>query len=199
MEPRIQYAKTSDGVNIAFTDSGSGFPVVALPGWFSHVARRYGSVTRRVQARMVAAGARHVTYDGRGRGSSDRSVSDFSLDARVRDLGAVVDHIGLGSFDLIADTWETQEAIAHTAERPDRASHLILVNPVADARGTEMQTLLGGLATLRSDEQFHRPRFRTLTRYATNVLELDETTVAAGSSLTPCQGAYKLTTCRNQH
>ena len=32
MEPRIQYAKTSDGVNIAFWELGEGPTLVYLPG-----------------------------------------------------------------------------------------------------------------------------------------------------------------------
>ena len=39
MEPQIQYAKTSDGVNIAFTTRGEGCPLIFLvgPGGSSHV------------------------------------------------------------------------------------------------------------------------------------------------------------------
>ena len=38
MEPRIQYAKTSDGVNIAFATYGEGPPVVFVGQWLtSHV------------------------------------------------------------------------------------------------------------------------------------------------------------------
>ena len=38
MEPRIQYAKTKDGVSIAFTTMGDGMPLVYMPNnpW-SHI------------------------------------------------------------------------------------------------------------------------------------------------------------------
>ena len=36
MEPRIQYARTSDGVNIAFWTLGKGPPLVTGPGGISH-------------------------------------------------------------------------------------------------------------------------------------------------------------------
>ena len=32
MEPRIQYAKTADGVSIAFWTLGKGIPSVLMPG-----------------------------------------------------------------------------------------------------------------------------------------------------------------------
>ena len=40
MEPQIQYAETSDGVNIAFASTGEGPPLVrvGMPGW-NHVQR----------------------------------------------------------------------------------------------------------------------------------------------------------------
>ena len=38
MEPRIQYAKTSDGVDIAFAAAGEGPPLLVVPTFpLSHV------------------------------------------------------------------------------------------------------------------------------------------------------------------
>ncbi len=37
MEPRIQYAKTADGVSIAFYTLGAGMPVVLMPGSASNI------------------------------------------------------------------------------------------------------------------------------------------------------------------
>jgi hypothetical protein len=38
MEPRIQYAKTKDGVSIAFWTLGEGMPMVYMPDLpFSHI------------------------------------------------------------------------------------------------------------------------------------------------------------------
>ncbi len=38
MEPRIRYAKTSDGVSIAYWTLGEGIPLVHMPqGVFSHI------------------------------------------------------------------------------------------------------------------------------------------------------------------
>ena len=38
MEPRIQYTKTEDGVNIAYWSVGEGDPVVWLPGIWGSIA-----------------------------------------------------------------------------------------------------------------------------------------------------------------
>ena len=44
-----------------------------------------------------------VLYDGRGTGLSSRDVKDFSLEARLQDLEAVVQAVRLKRFTLYAD------------------------------------------------------------------------------------------------
>jgi class 3 adenylate cyclase/pimeloyl-ACP methyl ester carboxylesterase len=132
MEPRIQYAKTSDGVSIAYCVLGEGRPLVYASNvwgdlqWYLHNER----TRSRVDA-LVDAGWQVVRYDGRGTGSSDRNVADFSLDARVRDLQAVVDHIGIERFVLCGFGQGGPPSIVFSVEHPERVSHLALVNTFA--------------------------------------------------------------------
>lgn len=72
-----------------------------------------------------------VRYDGRGFGLSDRDVEDFSLDARVRDLEAVVDALGLERFVLYAVSAGGPTAIAYTVRHSERVSRLILAGTYA--------------------------------------------------------------------
>ena len=72
-----------------------------------------------------------VRYDGRGFGLSDRNVEDFSLDARVRDLEAVVDALGLERFALYGISAGGPTAIAYTVRHPERVSRLILAGTAA--------------------------------------------------------------------
>jgi class 3 adenylate cyclase len=67
-----------------------------------------------------------VRYDGRGSGLSDRDVADYSLDALMLDLEAVVDRTGLESFALWGVVDSGPVAIAYAARHPERVSHLIL-------------------------------------------------------------------------
>ncbi len=67
-----------------------------------------------------------VRYDLRGTGLSDRDVSDFSLDAQLLDLQAVVDRLNLETFDLLAAADSGPVAVAFAAREPRRVSHLIL-------------------------------------------------------------------------
>jgi len=54
MEPRIQYAKTSDGVSIAYCAMGEGTPLVYMPAQISHVQLEWQNPdVRRWYARML--------------------------------------------------------------------------------------------------------------------------------------------------
>ncbi|MCH7812142.1 MAG: hypothetical protein IH958_05885, partial [Chloroflexi bacterium] len=92
MEPRIQYAKTEDGVSIAYWTMGEGRPFVYMPDIpFSHIQLEWQSRGTRRWYERLAERRRLVRYDGRGIGLSEREVTDFSLNAQVLDLEAVVD------------------------------------------------------------------------------------------------------------
>jgi class 3 adenylate cyclase len=147
MEPRIQYAQTKDGVSIAFYTLGEGMPLVDIPlSPFSHIQLEWQIPEWRsfyeslVQNRMV------VRYDGRGSGLSERDVTDFSLDAHLLDLEAVVDCLGLERFTLYGGFALGPVAIAYAARHPERVSRLLLWCSWARAsdayRSAQAQTLI---------------------------------------------------------
>jgi class 3 adenylate cyclase len=126
-EPQVQYAKTSDGVNIAFASMGEGPPLVCvMPPGFAHVQRDWAMFPGIYQ--QLTRTFRLVWYDPRGTGLSDRDEIDFSMEAMMRDLGAVIERTGLRSFAVLAASSSVPPAITCAAKYPDRVSHLILVN-----------------------------------------------------------------------
>src|SRR5713101_6500320 len=134
--PPIQYARAADGVGIAFWTLGRGTPLVYLAGGpWSHVelwqipeCRHW--YQRLAQQRML------VRYDVRGTGQSERDVSDFSLEALLLDVEAVVDRLGLARFTLFGAADAGPVAIAYTARHPERVSRLVLW--CAWARGADI-------------------------------------------------------------
>jgi len=127
MEPRIQYARTADGVSIAFWTLGEGMPLVHMPRHpFSHVELEWQFPEMRRWYERLAHKRMLVRYDGRGSGLSERNVADYSLDALVLDLGAVVEHLGLKAFALLGYMRVGPVAIAYAARHPERVSHLLL-------------------------------------------------------------------------
>jgi len=78
-----------------------------------------------------------VRFDGRGMGLSDRRVSDYSLEAQVRDLEAVVDALGFERFALYGISQGGPTAITYAVRHPKRVSHLILYGSFARFLDTE--------------------------------------------------------------
>ncbi|MEX0785859.1 MAG: adenylate/guanylate cyclase domain-containing protein [Dehalococcoidia bacterium] len=128
MEPRIQYARTGDGANIAFMTLGEGAPplVITPAGPISHLGLEWEVLENRAWLRALAAGRMVVQFDGRGSGLSDGDVGDLSLEAWVEDISAVVDELQLERFDLFAGLGFGPAGIAYAAQNPERVLHLVL-------------------------------------------------------------------------
>jgi class 3 adenylate cyclase len=133
MEPRIQYAQTADGVSIAFWTLGEGMPFVHTSLIFSHIQLEWQYPECRRWYERLAEKRKLVRYDARGVGLSERDVADYSLDARVTDLEAVADRLGLERFALLGMAISGPVAIAYAARHPERVSHLLLWNTYARA------------------------------------------------------------------
>src|SRR3970040_1617040 len=126
MEPHIQHAQTTDGVRLAFWTRGEGLPFVCMPAMFSHVQLEWQYPGVRDWCERLARGRMLVRYDGSGGGLSERNVTDYSLDARILDLEAVVGRLALESFSLWGPHDSGPVAIASAARQPERVSHLVL-------------------------------------------------------------------------
>ncbi len=127
MEPRIQYAKTADGVDIALASMGEGPPLVGLAVFStSHVQRLWAMFPHLFQP--LTRTFRLIWYDSRGTGLSDRDAIDFSMEAMMLDLEAVIDRTGLQSFAVSAFQDAVPIAVTYAATFPERVSHLTLVD-----------------------------------------------------------------------
>ncbi|GAG11167.1 unnamed protein product, partial [marine sediment metagenome] len=147
MEPRIQYAQTKDGVSIAFWTLGEGMPLVEMPfSPYSHIQLEWQVPEWRRQHERSAAKRKLVRYDPRGAGLSERDVAEYSLDAYLLDLEAVVDHLGLEEFALYGSFFLGPVAIAYAARHPERVSRLLLWCSWARAsdayRSAQAQTII---------------------------------------------------------
>jgi class 3 adenylate cyclase/pimeloyl-ACP methyl ester carboxylesterase len=127
VEPRIQYAKTSDGVSIAFWTLGEGMPLLYMPTIpMSHLEVEWQNPGYRGWYERLATNRKLVRYDGRGSGLSDRDVAGYSVDTHILDLEAVVDRIGLERFALFALLHAGPVAVVYAARHPERVSRLLL-------------------------------------------------------------------------
>lgn len=130
MQPPLRYAETEDGVSIAYFAMGRGPPLVFASNFWGD-ANMYAAPhphTRYMTDRLVELGWQLVRYDVRGMGSSQREVTDFSLDARVLDVQAVVRHLGLRRFAVAGVDAASLVALAYAVANPDRVSHVVALN-----------------------------------------------------------------------
>src|SRR3990170_8796379 len=153
MEPQVQYAKTSDGVSIAFSVMGEGRALVITSAWpFCHLEAEWRIPTYRLWHERLAEKARLVRFDARGSGLSQRDVDDLSLDARVLDLDAVANHLALDTLDLHGYGTAGQVAITYAVRHPDRVAHLILWDSFARPSDYYQIPQLQGLIALANSD-----------------------------------------------
>jgi pimeloyl-ACP methyl ester carboxylesterase/DNA-binding SARP family transcriptional activator len=129
----VRFCVAPDGVRIATAVLGQGPPLVKTANWMTHLEYDWKSPLWRHFSRELSRDFRLVRYDSRGNGLSDWDVEDFSLDACVGDLEAVVDGLGLARFPLLGISQGCRVAVAFAARHPERVSRLVLYG--GSARG----------------------------------------------------------------
>jgi class 3 adenylate cyclase/pimeloyl-ACP methyl ester carboxylesterase len=127
MEPRIQYAKTEDGVSIAWAEMGAGPPALLMPSIPLSWLVNWRAVES-LEWRRLAEGYRLIVYDARGTGLSDLSAMDFSMEAMLRDLEAVIAHVGDGPLVVSAQANAVPIAVNYAVSHPERVSRLVFVD-----------------------------------------------------------------------
>jgi pimeloyl-ACP methyl ester carboxylesterase len=168
VEQQIGFATTSDGVRIAYATSGAGPPLVFVLGWATHLTEGLGSPLYDQAGYLAWYSRDHlvVRSDGRGFGLSDRNVSDFSLEARVRDVEAVVDALGLERFDLYGLSAGTPTSVAYAARHPGRVSRLVLacggVGPASGHSSSSMTPALREMLNAAMRTNWESPMVRAM-------------------------------------
>jgi class 3 adenylate cyclase len=122
----IRFCKTIDGVTIAYSTMGQGWPLVIPPQFVTHLE---ADLIEGPFAEVCEALAQHcmvVRFDKRGTGLSEREVTDLSSDETfVPDLEAVVDALRLQTFAVYGLSAGGRLALHYYVKHPDRVSHLV--------------------------------------------------------------------------
>lgn len=109
---------------LAYTDTGSGPLVVAVPG-MGDLRSTYDDLA----PALVDAGYRVVVTDLRGHGDSDTTFTTHGDVATGTDLVALVEHLDAGPAVLVGSSMGGSAAVWAAAERPDLVRGLVLVAP----------------------------------------------------------------------
>ena len=124
----VAFARSADGTRIAYARLGEeGPPLVVSTCWLSHLEYDLQSPVWKHFVRRLGEVSSCVRYDERGFGLSDWDVTDFSFEARLADLEAVVEAAGLDRFALLGMSQGGPVAVAYALRNPERVSRLVLL------------------------------------------------------------------------
>jgi class 3 adenylate cyclase/pimeloyl-ACP methyl ester carboxylesterase len=130
----IRYCTTGDGVRIAYGVEGEGTPLLWIPGWVSHLEFDY-PLFDMAGLRPMLDGIQWIQLDKRGTGLSARDLDDYSLEARTRDIEAVVSDLGLDRFAVGGISEGGPLALFYAAHHPEKVSKLVIMGSFARGDG----------------------------------------------------------------
>ena len=123
----VRYATASDGVRLAWAESGEGVPLVKAATWLTHLEHDLDSPVWRHWTAFLAGHFRYIRYDERGCGMTDWDIRDLSMERRVRDLEAIVEAARLTMpFVLLGMSHGAAVCIAYAARHPARVARMVL-------------------------------------------------------------------------
>lgn len=123
-DPREGFAHV-DGAELYFRDVGQGPPIIVLHGGpdFSHTYFL-------PELDRLSDSFRLIYYDQRGRGRSASGVEpeDVTIESEMEDLDGLRRFFQLESVAVLGHSWGGVLAMEYATRRPERVSHLILLN-----------------------------------------------------------------------
>jgi class 3 adenylate cyclase len=135
--PEIRYARTPEGVSIAYQVVGDGSSdLLFVPGFASNLIWNWQLPSYAQLLRRLSSFCRLIVVDRRGSGISDRlSPEDLpSLEVIADDLGVVLDAVGSKRASIFAADEGAQGVVLFAATHPERVERLILYafDPMGD-------------------------------------------------------------------
>jgi len=134
-EPRIQYARRSDGVRTAYAVMGSGPVLVMPPGGLTNMEWYLTDTHAHEQfCDRLAAHRTLVLYDRHGCGLSDRNRTDFTAADDMLDIETVMEAIGADTVDLFGISWGGSPALAYAARHAEKVNRMVLYGTFSQGR-----------------------------------------------------------------
>ena len=128
--PETRYAKTADGVHVAYQVVGSGpLDLIFANSWCSHVEFSWTrpAIVRFYEA--LSSFCRLILFDKRGTGLSDPVSGVPTMEDRLDDMRAVLDAVGSRRTALLGTSEGACACIMFAATYPERTSAMVLFSP----------------------------------------------------------------------
>jgi DNA-binding SARP family transcriptional activator/pimeloyl-ACP methyl ester carboxylesterase len=121
----VRYARTADGLSIAYQVAGEGpIDVLSIPGYIHHLDIWWNAPTDRLVRTLTSLG-RLLVFDKRGIGLSDRPET-VDVDGWTRDALGVLDAVGSERAVLFGVSAGALTAIQLVARHPERVRALVV-------------------------------------------------------------------------
>ena len=148
--PKSASFKTSDGINIHYLESGSGHPIVFIPGWTMPAWIWQKQIDEFSKKYHV------VAVDPRSQGESDQPAYGHLPETRARDYKELVDHLALKQPVLVGWSMACGELVKYAEQfGTDNVAGIVMVDGfLTDKLSPEMFAGISGwMNQLQQDRQ----------------------------------------------
>ena len=126
IQQTIRYVRASDGIRIAWAESGSGAPLVKAATWLTHLEYDLESPVWHHWTRFLSEQFRYIRYDERGCGMTEWDIGDLSMERRLADLETVIDAAGISEpVTLLGMSHGATVCVQYAVRHPERVARMI--------------------------------------------------------------------------
>jgi pimeloyl-ACP methyl ester carboxylesterase len=151
-----------DGTKLAFTEVGSGPPLLCIPGGPGRASAYLEDLAGLAETRTL------VLLDNRATGRSEvpADPSTLRFDRLADDVEALRGHLGLETVDVLGHSAGTVVAQCWASAHPERVRSLVLVTPSGGLQGSN-RTDVAEIVATRADEPWYADAAEALAGLAT--------------------------------
>lgn len=115
--------RASDGTRLHYAASGAGETIVLVPGWTMPAS------IWAPQIEYLSSRYRVIAFDPRAQGESAVAKGGYTMERRARDIGELIDHLGVPRVVLAGWSLGVLESLAYVRAQGDaRVAALVLVD-----------------------------------------------------------------------
>ena len=146
MAREVRFCTTGDRVRIAYCVEGEGVPLLVCPGFVESFSLEHLDPKEAEFMLRLRQKRRLIRFDIRGTGLSQRGVSDYSVQALVLDIDAVLRATHVRQCYLWASTVSGPTALLYAAAHPRRILGLMLYGTFSRAADVLSTDAIRGMA-----------------------------------------------------